>query len=165
MPLKTQIQTLLYDNPILGLARRVSGPLHPFGIQVDRAAAALPQTAQAALFNILTGRVSLFVFGEVTTAIQNQLNNARLVHNPSTGTDSNLCANLDIANDELGTLYSVTGTPGDAMLGAGQSVRLVVPVICKPGTIDLVTSASNTGAVKWTAYYVPIDDRATVTAA
>lgn len=137
------------------------------GFRVDRDAAALPQTAQEALFTIANGRVLALILGEVTTVIQTQANNTKLVHNPGTGTDMDLCAVLNISADEVGTLYGLTGVPADAMLGAGQAVRLSASaaVVLKPGTLDLSTAASNTGAVKWTVWYVPIDDGATMEAA
>lgn len=137
------------------------------GFRVDRAAAALPQTTQEALFTIANGRVLAIVLGEVTTVIQTQANNTKLVHNPTVGTDMDLCAVLSITADEVGTLYGITGVPGDAMLGAGQAIRLSASaaVVLKPGTLDLNCAASNTGAVKWSVWYVPIDDGATMVAA
>lgn len=128
-----------------------------FGFPAVRAAAALPQTTQAPLFTVVGGRVAAFLLGEVVTAIQNQVNNTKLVHNPTAGTDVDLSAVLNIANKEAGTFFGITGTPADAMLGAGQGVRFVSAVILKPGTIDLSCAASNTGTVKWTCFYVPID--------
>ena len=135
------------------------------GFTVERAAASLPQSAQTAYFTIAGGRVLAWILGEVTTVIQNQANNTKLVHNPTVGTDMDLCAVLNIAADEVGTLYAITGVPADAMLGAGQAARFQHPVILKPGTLDLSTAASNTGATKWAVYYIPIDDGASVAAA
>ena len=39
------------------------------------------------------------------------------------------------------------------------------PVVVPAGTIDLNCAASNTGAVKWSLWYIPLDAGATVTAA
>lgn len=139
-----------------------------YGRRVDRATATLPQTAQGALFTVAGGRVLLLaIIGEVTVAIQNQANNTKIVANPTTGSDVDLCAVLSIANDEVGCLYGITGLFSDAMVGAnaGATVAprngIVVPV----GTIDLNCAASNTGSVKWSAWYVPMDDGALLTAA
>jgi hypothetical protein len=138
----------------------------PLGLSVERAAAALPQTAQAPLFTITGGRVIIRIIGEVTVAIQNQANNAKLVHNVAVGTDQDLCAVLNIAADEVGTLYTLPGPFASALVGSGQAAPMPSqPVVLKPGTIDLSTSASNTGAVKWTLYYIPIDSGALVVAA
>jgi hypothetical protein len=138
------------------------------GIRVDRATAALPQTTAAAIFNVLGGRVLMTaIVGEVTTAIQNQANNTKLVANPTTGTDVDVCAVLSVANDEVGCLYGITGLFSDAMLGAnaGATVAPRNAVILPVGTLDLNCAASNSGSVKWSLFYVPLDDGAYVTAA
>lgn len=139
-----------------------------YGIQVSRATAALPQTAAGALFNITGGRIILTsIIGEVTTVIQTQANNTKLQSNPTTGTTGDLCAVLDITADEVGCLYGITGVPGDALIGAGAAQapvplrRLVIPV----GAIELNCAASNTGSVKWTMTYLPLDAGASVAAA
>lgn len=139
-----------------------------FGLAVERAAAALPQTTQSALFNVVGGRVAIMqIIGQVGTAIQNQANNTKLVANPTSGTDVDLCAVLSIANDEAGTLYSISGLAGDAMIGtaAGAVSIMARPVVVAAGTIDLNCAASNTGTIGWTLFYVPLDDGAYVTAA
>ena len=137
------------------------------GEKVERAAATLPQGATGTLFNVVGGRVAVLqIVGEVTTAIQDQLNNTRLVATPTGGAPSNLCANLNIADDAIGTMYGVTGTVGDALQDdLGVMPEQSVPFIVKEGAIGLVCSANNTGEVAWTLFYVPIDDGAHVTAA
>lgn len=139
-----------------------------FGIPVERATAALPQTTQSALFTVTGGRVAIMgIIGEVTTVIQTQANNTKIVANPTTGTDVDLCAVLSITADEVGTLYGITGVFSDAMVGAnaGAAVMCARPVVVAAGTIDLNCAASNTGSVKWALFYIPIDDGAYVTAA
>lgn len=158
----------LYSPGQLGIAgTQLTGPLH-LGVQVERAAATLPAaTIQTPLFTISGGRVAFWILGEVTTVIQTQANNTKLIHNPSVGTDQDLCAVLSITADEVGTLYTITGTFADAMVGSGQAGRLnlAAPVAAKPGTIDLLCAATNTGAVKWTLYFIPLDLGAAVVAA
>ena len=79
------------------------------GFKVSRATAALPQTTQSALFTVTGGRVMILgVVGEVTTIIQNQANNTKLVANPTTGTDVDLCAVLSTANKEAGSAEVVS---------------------------------------------------------
>lgn len=136
-----------------------------FGIKVDKATAALPQTATGTLFTVAGGRILLTsIVGEVTTVIQTQANNTKLVSTPTTGTAVDLCAVLDITADEVGCLYGITGTFATAMVGsnAGATVipatRIVIPI----GTIGLSCAASNTGSVKWSMTYVPLDDGASV---
>jgi hypothetical protein len=139
-----------------------------YGLKVDRATAALPQTTAAALFNVTGGRIILTsIIGEVTTVIQTQANNTKLQSNPTTGTTLDLCAVLDITADEVGCLYGITGVPADALVGAGAGQapipyrRLVIPV----GAIELNCAASNTGSVKWSMTYFPLDAGASVAAA
>ena len=135
--------------------------------RTERATDTLPQTAIETLFNVVAGRILLVqVLGEVTTVIQNQANNTKLTHDPATGTSTDLCAVLDIANDEVGTLYGITGTAADALVGTGQTlVSQARPVVLKPGEIDLDCAASNTGNVKWTLFWIPLDAGAYVSVA
>jgi len=139
-----------------------------FGVKVDRATATLPQTTAAAIFNIKVGRVLLKqVVGEVTTVIQTQANNTKLTANPTTGTSVDICAVLSITGDEVGTLYGITGLNTDALIGinAGALPGQTRPVVLPVGTLDLDCAASNTGSVKWTVFYVPVDDGAYMEAA
>lgn len=132
-----------------------------------RALATLPQTAQSALFTV-TGRIKLIaIIGEVTTAIQNQANNTKLVSNPTVGADVDLCAVTSIANAAVGTQLSITGTLANGLVvtPSGALVFQAAPLLIMPGTIDLSCAASNTGAVKWKILYQPIDPGARVFAA
>lgn len=151
----------IYDQ---GLALRM---LH-LGIKVDRATATLPQTTAAAIFTITGGRIILTsIVGEVTTIIQTQANNTKLTSNPTTGTSVDMCAVLDISADEVGCLYGITGVPATAMVGtnAGLTPHMYNFQVLPIGAIDLDCAASNTGSVKWTLTYVPLDDGASVAAA
>lgn len=134
---------------------------------IERAAANLPATTQAAIYAVSGGLVAVKLIGEVTTAIQNIACNLKVVGNPTVGTDVDLCANANVQNKELGTLLGLSGLNTDALivLNAGGLPGPTRWVICAPGTIDLVTSASPTGQAKWRAYYVPLDDNATLVAA
>jgi hypothetical protein len=139
-----------------------------FGDKVERASATLPQTAAAAIFNIKVGRVLLKqIIGEVTVIVQNLANNTKLTSTPTTGTAVDICTVLSIAADEVGCLYGITGLNSDAMIGinAGALPGQTRPVVLAVGTLDLNCAASNTGAVKWTVLYVPVDDGAYMEAA
>ncbi len=138
------------------------------GTRVDRATATLPQTTQAALFTVSGGRIMLTsIVGEVTTIIQTQANNTKLVANPTVGTDVDICAVLSITAKEAGCLFGITGLFSDAMVGAnaGATVLPRNPVVIPVGTLDLSCAASNTGSVKWSITYVPFDAGAAVVAA
>lgn len=138
------------------------------GMRVDRATAALPQTTASALFNVVGGTVAITaIVGEVTTVIQTQANNTKLTANPTTGTSVDICAVLDISAKEVGTLFGITGTVGDAMIGAnaGATQLPANAVVANIGTIDLDCAAGNTGSVKWSIWYLPLEDGAYITAA
>ena len=134
-------------------------------VRLTRATKALPQTADEALFRITGGAVRIkSIIGEVTTAIQNQANNTKLKFNPSgTGSDLDLCAVLDIANDAVGTLYSIVGVLATAL--KSTNLWAVVPadnipaegIILCPGDIELDCAASNTGSIKWTIEWEPLE--------
>lgn len=126
----------------------------------------LPQTGAEALFNVTGGRVWVkLILGEVTTAIQNQANATKLVSNPTVGTSGDISATLDIAADEVGTLYFPEGD-ATALIGAnagtGFAANGINPFIVPVGSIDLDCAASNTGKVKWDIWYVPLDEGARV---
>lgn len=138
------------------------------GRKIDRATAALPQTTAGTLFTVTGGRIALTsIIGEVTTVIQTQANATKLQSVPTVGTTVDLCATLDITADEVGCLYGITGLFSDAMVGsnAGASVLPRNPIVIAVGAIKLSCAASNTGSVKWSITYVPIDNAATVVAA
>jgi hypothetical protein len=93
--------------------------------------------------------------GEVTTVIQAQANATKLIANPTVGASVDLCATEDINADAVGTLYSITGTFADAMVAttsAAATAQVDVVVLA-----ELECAASNTGAVKWVAHYIPLD--------
>lgn len=133
-------------------------------IRLAKATGTLPQSAAVAKFTV-TGRVLIVdIIGEVTTAIGAGANNMKLIVNPTVGADVDLCAVLDIDGDAVGTMYHITGTLADALIattsGAFESQSQVVEV--SAGTIDISCSASKTGSVKWTLFYIPIDSGAKV---
>lgn len=136
-----------------------------YGTKVDKASFTLPASTTATLFTITVGRIILTsIVGEVTTLVQTQACNTKLVATPTTGTAVDMCAVLDITADEVGCLYGITGLPSDAMYGANAGLTQVQarPLIIPIGTIKLSTAATNTGATKWSMTYIPLDDGATV---
>lgn len=131
----------------------------------ERAAAALPQTAAVSIFRIAGGKVRIkSIVGEVTTVIQTQGNNTKLKFtSTSPGSTTDLCAVLDITAKAVGSLFSITGTLATAMKATTNN--MVVPaddipaqgLVLGPGDIKLDCAASNTGAVKWTVEWEPVD--------
>ena len=138
------------------------------GTKVDRAAASLPQTATGSLFLVTGGRVILTsLLGEVTTAVQAQATNTKIVATPTTGTVNDLSAAVDMTGAIVGSLFGITGLAADVAVkstGGGIS-NLRNPIIVAIGAIGLNTGASSTGAMKWSITYIPFDDGASVAAA
>ena len=136
------------------------------GVPVTKATATLPAGTAGALFTVAGGRVLVTsIVGEVTTVIQTQANNTKLTANPTTGSSVDMCAVLDITADEVGCLYGITGTPADALVGTDAGLTIGMGnkgIVVNAGTIDLDCAATNSGSVKWTLHYVPIDSGATV---
>jgi hypothetical protein len=140
-----------------------------YGIRVDRATANTPQTGNYALFNVLGGRVLVRqLIGEVSgTALQGAANNTNINSTPTVGSAVDLCAVLDTTGIEIGGKLVLPAAVGSALLKANAggiatpSLGLCVAV----GTIRLVCAASRTGKIKWSIFYVPLDEGAYVTAA
>lgn len=145
-----------------------AGLSHPMGwIHVTRATADVFTGSAVPLFSVAGGRVLLMaILGEVTTIIAAGANNFKLQSNPTTGTTSDLCANLDIDADEAGTLYSITGVPADAMLrGESGSVRIPAgPVVLPIGDIEALSAGNVSGSAKFDVWYIPLDSGARMVA-
>lgn len=130
------------------------------GDRVERPLALLPQTTATAYFTVVGGRVMIMqLLGEVTTAIETQANDTKWTATPTVGTAADICAALDITADEAGALYGITGILANAMVGAvaGALAEQSNGVIVNAGTLDLDCAASNTGATKWSLFYIPLD--------
>jgi hypothetical protein len=139
------------------------------GLSVARATATLPATTQAAIFTVAGGRVLVTsLVGTVTTATGATATNLSVTGNPTSGTDVVLASVVASASKEIGATFTLPVTFGSALQvqNAGAAgLPLGTGYILNAGTLDLITSATNTGSVKWDLTYVPIDAGATVTAA
>lgn len=136
-----------------------SGFTFPTGQMVcNRATAALPATTTTAYFTV-TGDVILdAIMGVVTTVIQTQACNVKInTYKGSTSTD--ICANLNVSANAVGSRYSITGTYANAMINTAVGVPLApqaTPIFIEGGsTIRVTTDATNTGSVKWSVKYRP----------
>ena len=137
----------------------------PINLQyVQRATGILAQTGTRPLFAI-TGRVVLtHLLGEITTVIQAQADATKLINTPNVGSAVDLCATNDITGDVVNGFYTITGTAANAMVNSTTSpaFKIASPVTLQPGTLDMNCAASNTGSVKWTLMYYPLDNGAAV---
>lgn len=151
------------------MATQIAGKqlrLANYGTKVDRAAGALPATTNAALFNVLGGRIILVgIVGQVTTAIQAQANTLSLTTLSTTGAITTpLTAGVDVTGAAVGNLYGIDGVRANAAV-LGSNVYTNNEVVVQPGSIRWVTTATSTGAMSWSVLYIPLDDGAYVTAA
>jgi hypothetical protein len=139
------------------------------GPRVDRATAVLPATTQSAIYTVSGGRIIVTsLVGEVTVVCSGTATTLKVTSNPTTGTDVDLTSATAVTSKEVGSLITLPLTFGGALnvqsAGGGEipgALGFVVPI----GTIDLVTSATNTGSVKWSLTWLPFDDGASVVAA
>jgi len=134
---------------------------------VERASAALPQTAQTPYFTV-SGRVLITrIVGEVTSDLGAVATNLKLIANPTVGADVDLCTAVGVASDAAGTLYTITGTLADAMIATTSGAVQAQPdaVLVADGSIDLDADANDTGETKWAVHYIPLDNGASVSAA
>jgi hypothetical protein len=127
---------------------------------LHRPAAALPQTAQTAIFTVKGGPISLLALvGKVGTVMGATATNLTVVGNSAASgiADVNLCTATAIANLAVGTLLGlqVSGI-GSALATGGGIGGLRTPLVIDAGTIDLLTSASDTGTIEWFAMWEPI---------
>ena len=136
-----------------------SKALGHLGLSVERLAKDLPQATDETLFRVSGGKVLVTsIIGEVTTVIQTQANNTKLKVNPTTGSDADLCAVLDITADAIKTLYVCTGTLANALVASiGVALLQATPWVLDVGDIELDCAASNSGQVKWLITYAPLD--------
>ena len=138
------------------------------GFHVARSTAALPQSTTGNLFTVSGGRVLVtMLFGQVTTAIQATDPVAKITSTPTTGSAVDIASTVDLSSLEIGGLIIAEGdtTALIKVNGGGGGPANFMPWICPAGTIDLITSASKTGNVKWDLWYLPLDEGAAVAAA
>lgn len=135
------------------------------GIPIERATEALVNGTKA-IFTVV-GRVYLMdLIGEVVGACDGVATNLKIQANPTaTGASVDLCANVALAATTAATMFSLSGTPGDAFPKGLAVAGMAKPWILQAGTIDYVTDALNAGTFKWTCVYLPMTDTAQVVAA
>ena len=128
-------------------------------------------TGQNAIFNVVGGRVLLHdILGVVTVQLEAA---ALLLHwdaDMDVGGDAALSIDsADLTGDVVGTQYLMPAAAGGALTvpGGGAFLRLFPALgwVVSAGALDLHASAGNTGGIKWTLFYTPIDEGAYVEAA
>ena len=138
------------------------------GMRVDKGATEIAGISTKSLFTVAGGNVLIVgLIGEVTTIVETQANNTKYISTPTVGSAVDLCAAVDTTAHEVGGLLTITGVLATAAVkgSAGAGVMMSNGIVVAPGTIGLNTAADNTGAYKFSLWYVPLEDGATVTAA
>jgi hypothetical protein len=135
-----------------------------------RATATLPATASGNIFTVTGGRIIIVsLVGEVTTAVQNQACTIALGYAPTVGTGSttNLGTASSIIAAPIGTHFGFN--PGGATVtDLATQAGVALPsagILVDAGAVQITTSATNTGSVKWDLAYIPYDNGVSVAAA
>lgn len=136
-----------------------------YGTMVNRAAAGLPATGNLTLFNVTGGRILLMgLIGRVTTVLGATVTNLKLTSVSAVGAiATDLCANTVVTSLAVGNLFSPAAIGSVAQVGSAVSQNNETYV--QPGLIRATTDATNTGAMDWTALYIPLDPGAVLAAA
>lgn len=140
------------------------------GVRVDRATAALPATT-GNIFTVSGGRIVVTsLVGEVTTVLGAVVTTLSVASTPTTGAATPLAAATPVTSSAVGSWFTLPATLGGNLVvtpvaGAVALPSLALGILVPVGAIQLTTSASDTGSVKWSMTYVPFDDAATVVAA
>lgn len=138
------------------------------GIHVAKAAATLPSSTTQDIFTVAGGRVLVsLLIGEVTTLVgTGSTPDLQVQIDPTTGTTVDIATDVNIADDEVGTLYLVEGD-GTALvpISSGYVAAPNKGFVLQPGTVQIVTSETTAGATKWDLWYLPLDDGASVASA
>jgi hypothetical protein len=136
------------------------------GLRVDRNVAGIT-TGQNPIFTIIGGPVLVNMFiGVVTVQIQAAATALHLDVDAASGAANDFALSVDSADltgDIVGTVYTCPATAAGALIvDAGYNLHpgWVLP----PGTLDLHATATRTGTIVWSLFYVPLADGAYVEA-
>lgn len=141
--------------------------------RVDRATADVFTGSAVPIYTISGGKIWLFgLVGEVTVIVGSGTTpDSKWQANPSTGGTSDMCATLDQGDAEKGAIFSLTGTPGDAMLG-GDAISGTVrcglwgnPLCIGIGAIEFICDENVTGSALFQAWWAPLDNAGLLVAA
>lgn len=142
--------------------------MQKLGIKVERPTATLPQTTSAPIFTISTGLVKMTLIVGYITTVLGAVGNMSLEENPTVGTLETICAVVAAGTYAQDDQVGISGVPAAAMLPAatgGIPGMTTDGVVLRPGTLDLRLSASSTGSIRWTLFYIPLEDGADVSVA
>lgn len=131
------------------------------GLRVDRDAAT-HAAATTPYFTVVGEVLITGLVGKITVASGANLCSWSV--NPTAGTTTSVCADLDINPALVGDLLGITGVVATAMTYGGAVVNIMQPLSVTSGTIDFIAAAAD-GATSWSIFYIPLSDGANITAA
>jgi hypothetical protein len=142
-----------------------------FGYLASRAAAVVPTVAQSpqTIFTV-TGRVLVsLLLGEITTVFDGTVYTLKVSHDPTVGGAIDLSAALTMTSFTAGDYVTLGATVGAALTNNNGAIGSVVApapkLVLADGILTLTGSATQTGVMKWSLYYVPLDANSNVVAA
>ncbi len=137
------------------------------GIRVDRTAARILTTPGTTIFTVTGGNVLMTGFvGEIVVAQGATAATLSLVHTPTVGTATTMAAGVtDIQSNLAGTMLMLPAVLGGALTETATAYGTITATryVLRPGIMTIFGSASPTGSIQWTMWYVPIDYGAYVT--
>ena len=119
---------------------------------------------------VISGPIKVIeLIGVLTTNIGGSQTRVKLLIDPTEpAADTDICAQLDIDGDVAGTVYTITGTFGNAMVAttngvvAGLATEFIVPA----GVLEYANADNTeTGVIDWHLRYKPLAPGVIVTAA
>ena len=131
------------------------------GLRIDRGAAAL--AAATTTFFTVTGVIQLTGLYAIVT-VASGANACSWSVNPTVGTTTSICGDLDINPAIVGDLLGITGVVATNMTYGGAVVGMMQPLIITAGTIDFISAAAD-GSISAHLFYLPLSDDANVVAA
>lgn len=113
------------------------------------------------LFTVSGGPVKLIeIIGFITTAVQAQATNIKLVMSATGGGTTDMCAVLDATGAAQYKLLTITGTFANAMVLSSttgcKAGSQAAAAIVTPGTIVLNSDAASSGVIDWYVSYQPM---------
>ena len=148
-----------------GVSRGVDSDFVPgLGYRMPRATADILTSAAVPVYTIAGAPVLVkALYGRVTTIIGTGTTpELKFISNPTTGTTTDLCAVLNIADDEAGSLYAIVGAPATA-LATSQSGGVVAGatsgqgIIVSVGAIEALCDEDVSGSIALEVWWMPLD--------
>jgi hypothetical protein len=131
------------------------------GLRVDRAAST--HLAATTPYFTVSGVIQLTGLYSIVT-VASGANACSWSVNPTAGTATSICGNLDIDPALVGDLLGITGVVATAMTYGGAVVGMMQPLVITSGTIDFIAAAAD-GATSAHLFYLPMSAGASVVAA